>query len=176
MNVEIDVSSDLPLVYARITISHAVQAAIQGRAGDTGKAWMPMAAGFRYRIPSRAGFQPGGQKSSSTTFGFQCGVVGRRLAWSRLADLWQMPLLLLSVGLFAAAAWLFIDPKPGPLDRSEDRIGRAPDRAGPPRGGDRATQSSFVQGKAGEGSGGRNTSFAGRGAGSWAEAEEAEHS
>src|SRR5258705_366895 len=33
--------------------------------------------------------------------------------WGRLGDLWQAPLLLVSVGLFAVAAWLFIDPKPG---------------------------------------------------------------
>jgi tetratricopeptide (TPR) repeat protein len=32
----------------------------------------------------------------------------------RLADLWQFPLLLLSVGLFAYAAYLFIDPHAGP--------------------------------------------------------------
>ena len=64
----------------------------------------------------------------------------------------------------------FHRPEAGPLDRSEDRIRPRPHRASPPRGGDRATQSSFVQGKAGEGSGGRNTSFAGRGAGSWTEA------
>ena len=31
----------------------------------------------------------------------------------RLAHLWQLPLLLLSLGLFAFAAYLFIDPKPG---------------------------------------------------------------
>src|SRR3954462_2986433 len=34
-------------------------------------------------------------------------------AASRLARLWQLPLFLLSVGLFAYAAYLFIDPKPG---------------------------------------------------------------
>src|SRR3954454_17259985 len=33
--------------------------------------------------------------------------------WGRLGDLWQAPLLLVSVALFAVAAWLFIDPKPG---------------------------------------------------------------
>jgi tetratricopeptide (TPR) repeat protein len=31
----------------------------------------------------------------------------------RLSQLWQMPLLLLSLALFAYAAYLFIDPKPG---------------------------------------------------------------
>ena len=31
----------------------------------------------------------------------------------RLAHLWQLPLLVLSLGLFAFAAYLFIDPKPG---------------------------------------------------------------
>ena len=36
-----------------------------------------------------------------------------RAAASRLARLWQLPLFLLSVGLFAYAAYLFIDPKPG---------------------------------------------------------------
>lgn len=33
--------------------------------------------------------------------------------WTRLHDLWQAPLLIFSVVLFGAAAWLFIDPKPG---------------------------------------------------------------
>ena len=32
---------------------------------------------------------------------------------ARLAHLWQVPLLILSVSLFAYAAYLFIDPKPG---------------------------------------------------------------
>ncbi len=32
---------------------------------------------------------------------------------SRLAQLWQLPLLLISLGLFGYAAYLFIDPKPG---------------------------------------------------------------
>src|SRR5947209_3560675 len=32
---------------------------------------------------------------------------------SRVAQLWQVPLLLLSLGLFAYAAYLFIDPQPG---------------------------------------------------------------
>jgi hypothetical protein len=33
--------------------------------------------------------------------------------WSRLRNLWQLPLLIFSVALFGVAAWLFIDPKPG---------------------------------------------------------------
>src|SRR5271170_5008722 len=32
---------------------------------------------------------------------------------SRVMDLWQLPLLLVSMGLFGFAAYLFIDPKPG---------------------------------------------------------------
>src|SRR4051794_20252563 len=32
---------------------------------------------------------------------------------SRLSQLWQLPLLLLSLGLFGYAAYLFIDPQPG---------------------------------------------------------------
>ena len=32
---------------------------------------------------------------------------------SRLAQLWQLPLLLVSLGLFTYAAYLFIDPRPG---------------------------------------------------------------
>src|SRR6476469_5324136 len=32
---------------------------------------------------------------------------------TRLSRLWQLPLFLLSVGLFGYAAYLFIDPKPG---------------------------------------------------------------
>ncbi len=33
--------------------------------------------------------------------------------FSRVMDLWQLPMLLVSVGLFGFAAYLFIDPKPG---------------------------------------------------------------
>src|SRR4051794_40947705 len=33
---------------------------------------------------------------------------------SRLGQLWQLPLLLFSIALFLYAAYLFIDPKPGP--------------------------------------------------------------
>jgi tetratricopeptide (TPR) repeat protein len=33
--------------------------------------------------------------------------------WGRLRDLWQLPLLVISVALFGVAAWMFIDPKPG---------------------------------------------------------------
>ncbi len=33
--------------------------------------------------------------------------------WSRLRNLWQLPLLVFSLALFGVAAWLFIDPKPG---------------------------------------------------------------
>lgn len=36
------------------------------------------------------------------------------LAKGRLSQLWQMPLLLVSLGLFVYAAYLFIDPKSGP--------------------------------------------------------------
>lgn len=36
-----------------------------------------------------------------------------RRSHSRLAQLWQFPLLLVSVGLFSIAAYLFIDPRPG---------------------------------------------------------------
>ena len=36
-----------------------------------------------------------------------------RRASARLAQLWQLPLLLLSVALFGYAAYLFIDPQPG---------------------------------------------------------------
>jgi tetratricopeptide (TPR) repeat protein len=32
---------------------------------------------------------------------------------AKLSQLWQLPLLLVSLGLFGYAAWLFIDPKPG---------------------------------------------------------------
>jgi tetratricopeptide (TPR) repeat protein len=37
-----------------------------------------------------------------------------RRAKGRLGKLWQMPLLVVSLGLFGYAAWLFIDPKFGP--------------------------------------------------------------
>jgi tetratricopeptide (TPR) repeat protein len=33
---------------------------------------------------------------------------------ARIAQLWQLPLLLVSMGLFGYAAYLFIDPQPGP--------------------------------------------------------------
>lgn len=46
-----------------------------------------------------------------------------RRASAPLAQLWQLPLLLVSIGLFGYAAYLFIDPKPGlTLD---ERIGAA---------------------------------------------------
>src|SRR5262249_14668525 len=53
----------------------------------------------------------------------RAGSPERRKAWmptdyrassARLAQLWQFPLLLISLVLFAVAAYLFIDPKPGP--------------------------------------------------------------
>src|SRR5260370_42146001 len=31
----------------------------------------------------------------------------------RVSQLWQVPLLILSIGLFGYAAYLFVDPKPG---------------------------------------------------------------
>src|SRR5262245_28961027 len=37
-----------------------------------------------------------------------------RRTQARLAQLWQFPLLLISVALFGVAAYLFIDPRPGP--------------------------------------------------------------
>src|ERR1700712_113623 len=36
-----------------------------------------------------------------------------RNAQGRLTRLWQLPLLLVSLGLFGYSAYLFIDPKPG---------------------------------------------------------------
>lgn len=44
----------------------------------------------------------------------------RRVNSSALANLWQFPLLLLSLGLFGTAGYLFIDPRPGPT--VEERI------------------------------------------------------
>lgn len=41
-------------------------------------------------------------------------AMASRHAEPRLAQLWQLPLLLLSLALFAYAAWLLIDPQPGP--------------------------------------------------------------
>jgi tetratricopeptide (TPR) repeat protein len=40
-------------------------------------------------------------------------AMASRRANGRLAQLWQLPLLLISLGLFGYAAYLFIDPKPG---------------------------------------------------------------
>src|SRR6201999_1924646 len=43
---------------------------------------------------------------------------------ARASQLWQLPLLLVSLGLFAYAAYLFIDPRPGlSIDQKID-IGR----------------------------------------------------
>jgi tetratricopeptide (TPR) repeat protein len=41
-------------------------------------------------------------------------AMASRYASGRISQLWQAPLLLLSLGLFGYAAYLFIDPKPGP--------------------------------------------------------------
>jgi tetratricopeptide (TPR) repeat protein len=38
----------------------------------------------------------------------------RHSGHSRISQLWQLPLLLVSLGLFGYAAYLFIDPQPGP--------------------------------------------------------------
>lgn len=46
-----------------------------------------------------------------------------RHAGGRVSQLWQVPLLLLSLGLFGYAAYLFIDPKSGPS--VEDKIAGA---------------------------------------------------
>jgi tetratricopeptide (TPR) repeat protein len=40
-------------------------------------------------------------------------AMASRHATSRFAQIWQLPLLLLSLGLFTYAAYLFIDPRPG---------------------------------------------------------------
>lgn len=40
--------------------------------------------------------------------------MGSERSTLRLSQLWQWPLLLISLGLFGYAAYLFIDPKPGP--------------------------------------------------------------
>ncbi|MGH7214957.1 MAG: tetratricopeptide repeat protein, partial [Tepidisphaeraceae bacterium] len=40
-------------------------------------------------------------------------AAGRAASRSRIHQLWQLPLLLASLGLFGYAAYLFIDPKPG---------------------------------------------------------------
>src|SRR5262245_55246501 len=43
---------------------------------------------------------------------------------SRLAQLWQLPLLIVSLGLFTYAAYLFIDPKAGPSINDKIRVAR----------------------------------------------------
>jgi tetratricopeptide (TPR) repeat protein len=43
----------------------------------------------------------------------------------RLAQLWQLPLLLVSLGLFSYAAYLFIDPRGGPSADEKIRAARA---------------------------------------------------
>ena len=48
----------------------------------------------------------------------------RPVARRRLAQLWQLPLLLVSLGLFAYAAYLFIDPKPGLSVEQRIELGR----------------------------------------------------
>ena len=46
-------------------------------------------------------------------------------ARGRLGQLWQAPLLLLSLGLFAYAAYIFIDPQPGPTADQKIAVARA---------------------------------------------------
>jgi tetratricopeptide (TPR) repeat protein len=41
-------------------------------------------------------------------------AMASRYAEPRLAQLWQLPLLLMSLALFTYAGWLLIDPQPGP--------------------------------------------------------------
>jgi tetratricopeptide (TPR) repeat protein len=43
---------------------------------------------------------------------------------ARLAQLWQFPLLIISLVLFAIAAYLFIDPKPGPSIDQKIQVAR----------------------------------------------------
>ena len=43
---------------------------------------------------------------------------------NRLAQLWQLPLLIVSLGLFVYAAYLFIDPKGGPSINEKIRVAR----------------------------------------------------
>jgi tetratricopeptide (TPR) repeat protein len=50
-------------------------------------------------------------------------LMASRRTHARFAQLWQFPLLLISVALFALAAYLFIDPKPGPS--IDEKIGVA---------------------------------------------------
>src|SRR5262245_42915211 len=54
---------------------------------------------------------------------FQSSPDARRHALAQLSQLWQVPLLIVSLGLFGYAAYLFIDPKPGPT--IDDRIAAA---------------------------------------------------
>src|SRR5271156_6011167 len=41
-----------------------------------------------------------------------------------ISELWQLPLFLLSIGLFAYAAYLFIDPHAGPTIDQKIDVGR----------------------------------------------------
>jgi tetratricopeptide (TPR) repeat protein len=93
------------------------------RRGATGKAWMRMGA----QTSVRSATANGGARKAQTNVGKQGGKAPvpqapkPRANWSRLRELWQMPLLVISVGLFGVAAWLFIDPKPGPtIDQQID--------------------------------------------------------
>lgn len=44
---------------------------------------------------------------------------------ARVGDLWQFPLLLLSLGLFGVATYLFVDPRPGPTIDEKIDVARA---------------------------------------------------
>src|ERR1700733_9016985 len=47
--------------------------------------------------------------------------MANRRTHARLAQLWQFPLLVVSVALFGVAAYLFINPQPGPtIDQKID--------------------------------------------------------
>ena len=43
---------------------------------------------------------------------------------NRVGQLWQLPLLIVSLGLFVYAAYLFIDPKGGPSINDKIRVAR----------------------------------------------------
>ena len=62
---------------------------------------------------STRGVRSNREAAVAAAFGQSASPPPRPSQWSRLRNLWQLPLLVFSVALFGAAAWLFIDPKPG---------------------------------------------------------------
>ena len=84
---------------------------------ETTRAFLPLLRTGRGRVVNMGGAAargPGRQQRGGKQGNSRAAKAAQPPAqWGRLRDLWQLPLLVVSVALFGVAAWLFIDPKPG---------------------------------------------------------------